>query len=77
MGTFAAQGSITNMGVQPNYIVTNGDLFFHTHQFVNNQCFEYGINYSYVDPYLFGYNWCTGGNTPRGESTVEEGDRRS
>lgn len=67
--TFAAQGSVTNMGVQPNYIISNGDLFFHTHQFVNNQCFEYGINYSYATAYLFGYNWCTGGNTAQGFMT--------
>jgi hypothetical protein len=61
-----AQGSVTNMGVQPNYITNNGAMFFHTHIFNSNACFEYGINYSYAAPYLFGYNWCTGGNTPEG-----------
>ena len=63
--TFSAQGSVVNIGVQKNYYVQGGN-FFHTHQFVNNQCFEYGINYSYVAPTLFAYNWCTGGNTPQG-----------
>jgi hypothetical protein len=64
--TMIGQGSITNMGVQPNFITNNGSMFFHTHQFVVNQCFEYGINYSYAAAYVFGYNWCTGGNTPQG-----------
>jgi hypothetical protein len=64
--TFAAQGSIVNMGVQPNYVTGGDTMFYHTHQFVNNQCFEYGINYSYAAPALFAYNWCTGGNTPQG-----------
>jgi len=64
--TFAAQGSVVNMGVQKNYTVSVGGNFFHTHQFVNNQCFEYGINYSSLAPTLFGYNWCAGGNTSQG-----------
>ena len=64
--SFAGEGSVTNLGVQLNYVVTNGGNFYHTHQFPNNQCFEYGINYTATAPTLFGYNWCTGGNTAPG-----------
>jgi hypothetical protein len=68
--TFSANGSVVNFGVQKDYVVGDGGNFFHTHQFVNNQCFEYGINYAAQAPTLFAYNWCTGGNTPQGFMNV-------
>ncbi len=64
--TFVAAGSSVELGVQLNYFVPYGGNFFHTHQVANNQCFEFGINYSFAAPTLFAYNWCTGGNTPQG-----------
>lgn len=63
MGTspqFTAGGSLVSIGVHLTYTVPNGS-FLHRHQIVNNQCIEFGMNYTSTLPDFYAYNWCTPG----------------